>query len=169
VFENLRQLNLMIEPDLCEFLKIEISYLGHVVTSEGVRPDPEKIKAIINFPTPKNATDIISFLGLAGYYRKFIPQFSNITKPLNDLLKKNQKWQWEAEQIESFRLMRIALTHKAVLKFSDFTQPFVVTTHASGLAVGAKLSQGKIGQDKPTAYASMTLTREEINYSTIAR
>ena len=83
VFEKLRQFNLKTEPDKCEFLKTEISYLGHV-TSEGVRPDPEKIKAITNFPTPKNTTYIKSFLGLAGYYRKFIPQFSKTAKPLND-------------------------------------------------------------------------------------
>jgi hypothetical protein len=168
VFEKLRQFNLKIEPDKCEFLKTEISYFGHV-TSEGMRPDPEKIKAITNFPTAKNTTDIKSFLGLAGYYHKFIPQFSKIAKPLNDLLKKNQKWQWGAEQIESFCLLQMALTHKPVLQFPDFTQPFIVTTDPSGLAVGAILSQGKIGQYKPIAYANRTLTRAEIHYSTIAR
>ena len=87
VFDKLRQFNLKIERDKCEFLKTELNYLGHVVTSEGVRPDPAKVKAINEFPIPKNITDVKSFLGLAGYYRKFIPQFSKLAKPLNELLK----------------------------------------------------------------------------------
>ena len=72
-------------------MKTGLNYLGHVVTSEGVRPDPEKVKAIKNFPIPKNTTDVKSFLGLTGYYRKFIPQFSKIAKPLTELLKKGSK------------------------------------------------------------------------------
>ena len=67
-----------------------------------MRPEPEKVKAIKNFPIPKNTTDVKSFLELTGYYRKFIPQFSNIAKPLTELLKKGQKWRWDVEQIESF-------------------------------------------------------------------
>jgi hypothetical protein len=89
ILERLRQFNLKTEPDRCEFLKTELSYLGHVVTSEGAKPDPQKVK---EFPTPRNTKDVKSFLGLAAYYRKFIPQFSKIAKPLNKLLKKNQKW-----------------------------------------------------------------------------
>ena len=76
-----------IEPHKCEFLKTELSYLGHVVTGEGVKHDPHKIQAINEFPIPTNKTEVKLFLGLAGYYRKFIPQFSKIAKPLNDLLK----------------------------------------------------------------------------------
>jgi hypothetical protein len=79
--ERLRQFNLKIEPDKCELLTTELSYLGHVVTSEGVKPDPLKGKAFKEFPTPRNTKDVKSFLGLAGYYRKFIPQFSKIAKP----------------------------------------------------------------------------------------
>jgi hypothetical protein len=78
VFQKLREFNLKIEPDKCEFLKEELSYLGHVVTSEGVKPDENKIKAVVDFPLPKTQKDIKSFLGLAGYYRKFIADFSAI-------------------------------------------------------------------------------------------
>jgi hypothetical protein len=88
VLERLKQFNLKLEPYKCEFFKTEFSYLGHFVTSDGVRPDPDKVRAINEFPTPKNETDIKSFLGLAGYYRRFISQFSKIAKPLNYLLKK---------------------------------------------------------------------------------
>jgi hypothetical protein len=169
VFDRLRQCNLKIEPDKCEFLKTELSYLGHVVTNEGVKPDPEKVRAIIDFPTPLNTTGVKSFLGLAGYYRKFIPQFSKIAKPLNDLLKKNNQWQWEQKQIDSFGLLKTILTQEPVLQYPDFTQPFILTTDASGFAVGAVLSQGKIGQDKPISFASRTLNRAEENYSTIEK
>jgi len=90
-----------------------------------------------------------SFLGLAGYYRTFIPQFSKMAKSLNDLLKKGKAWQWEQEQIESFHLLQTALTQEPVLQYPDFTKPFILTTDASGFAIGAILSQGKIGQNKP--------------------
>jgi len=87
VFQKLRQFKLKVEPDKCEVLKTELNYLGHV-TSESVKPGPEKFKAIKNFPILKNTTDVKSFLGLAGYYRKSIPQFSRIAKPLTELLKR---------------------------------------------------------------------------------
>ena len=139
------------------------------MTSEGVKPDPQKVKAIKEFPTPKNTTDVKSFLGLAGYYRKFIQQFNKMAKPLNDLLKKGNAWQWEQEQIESFHLLQTALTQEPVLQYPDFTKSFILTTDASGFAIGAILSQGKIGEDKPIAFASRTLNSPEQNYSTIEK
>jgi len=125
IFERLRQFNLKIEPDKCEFLKTELNYLGHIVTSEGVKPDPNKVQAINDFPIPKNVTDVKSFLGLAGYYRQFIPQFSKIAKPLNDLLKKNNIWKWEQEQMNRFHCLQ-TLTQEPVLQYPDFTKPFVL-------------------------------------------
>jgi hypothetical protein len=131
IFERLRQFNLKIVPDKCKFLRTELSQLGHVVTSEGVKPDPEKVKAIKEFPIPKNTTDVKFFPGLAGYYRKFISQFCKIAKPLNDLLKKNQNWHWEQDQIDSFHLLQTVLTQEPVLQYPDFTKPFVLATDAS--------------------------------------
>ena len=96
------------------FLKTELSYLEHIITSEGVKPDPQKVKAINEFPTPRNTTGVKSYLGLIGYYRKFIPQFSKITKPLNDLLEKESKWQWEQEHVDSFHLLQTFLTQEPV-------------------------------------------------------
>jgi len=84
-----------------------------------------------------------SFLGLAGYYCKFISQFSKITKPLNDLIKEDQASKWESEQIQSFQHLKDALIKEPVLQYPDFTRPFILTTDASGFAVGAILSQGK--------------------------
>jgi len=154
---------------ISEFLKTELNYLGHDVTSEGVKPDLEKVKAIKNIPVPKNTTDVKSFLGLVGYYRKFIPQFSKIAKPLTELLKKSQKWRWDVEQIQSFNFLQAALMREPVLQYTDFTKPFVLTTDASGFAVGAILCQGTISQDKPIAFSSRTLNQAEQNYSTIEK
>ena len=94
VFSHLRKWNIKIEPDKCEFLKPELNYLGHVITAEGIKPDPKKISSVVNFPTPKNQTAVKSFLGLAGYYRKFIDKFSALAKPLTELLKKEIPWRW---------------------------------------------------------------------------
>jgi hypothetical protein len=147
----------------------QLNYLGHVVTGDGVKPDPVKVTAVSQFPTSRDTTGVKSFLGLIGYYRKFISQFSKIAKPLNDLLKKDQSWKWGPEQLRSFQQLKDTLVKEPVLQYPDFTKPFILTTDASGFAVGAILSQGKIGQDKPIAFASRTLNQAEQNYSTIEK
>jgi len=87
---RLKDANLKLQPDKCEFLRKEVAYLGHIIGEKGIKPDPNKIKAVTNFPTPRNPKHIKQFLGLVGYYRRFIPQFSKIAKPLTDLLKKDK-------------------------------------------------------------------------------
>jgi hypothetical protein len=169
VFQRLREYNLKIEPDKCEFLKEELNYLGHLVTPEGVRPDENKIKAVVEFPTPKTQKDIKSFLGLAGYYRKFIADFSAIARPLTNLLKKENEWRWTEQEQASFDLLKFKLTNTPLLQYPDFSKPFILTTDASGYAIGAILSQGKLGQDKPVAYASRTLNKAELNYATVEK
>jgi hypothetical protein len=159
VFQKLREYNLKIEPDKCEFFKEELNYLGHVVTSEGVKPDSEKIKDVVEFPTSRTEKNIKSFLGLAGYYRKIIAGFSVIARPLSNLLKKENEWQWTEEEQASFELLKFKLTSAPLLQYPDFGKPFILTTDASGYATGATLSQGKLGQDKPIAYASRTLNK----------
>jgi hypothetical protein len=169
VFQKLREFNLKVEPDKCEFLKDELNYLGHVVTAGGVKPDNEKIKAVVEFPTPRTQKDIKSFLGLAGYYRKFIADFSAIARPLTQLLKKENEWKWGEQEQASFDLLKFKLTNTPLLQYPDFNKPFILTTDASGYAIGAILSQGKLGQDKPIAYASRTLNSAELNYATVEK
>jgi hypothetical protein len=94
VFERLINNNLKIQPDKCEFLKRECIYLGHVITEHGIKPDITKIKSVLEFPTLINAKGIKSFLGLSGYYRKFIESYSTKAKPLTNLLKKDIKFNW---------------------------------------------------------------------------
>ena len=147
VFAQIRKYNSKIEPDKCEFLKTELQYVGHVITTQGVQPDPKKVSAVQNFPKPQQPKGIKAFLGLAGYYRKFIPNFSKISKPLTELLKKDIKWQWSDEEEESFQTLKNKLVTAPGLQYPDFSNEFIVMTDASGYALGAILSQGKLGKD----------------------
>jgi len=117
------------------------------------------------FPTLTN-TQLKLYLGLSGYYRRFIPNFSKIAKPLTALLKKNTPFEWNQRAEDAFVTLKDLLTNGPLLQYPDFTRQFVLTTDASNEALGAILSQGPIGQDLPISYASRALTNPEKNYST---
>lgn len=169
VFQKLRLHNLKLQPDKCEFMRNEVMYLGHVISENGVKPNPDKIQIIKNYPIPKNPKDIKSFLGLAGYYRRFIKDFSKNAQPLSQLLKKDIPFIWKEKQQESFDILRNHLIHEPILQFPDFSKTFNVTTDASNFAIGAVLSQGEISKDLPISFASRTLNKAESNYSTTER
>ncbi|KAJ3654355.1 hypothetical protein Zmor_013548 [Zophobas morio] len=169
VFERLRKANFKIQLDKSEFLRKEVAYLGHVITPEGVKPNPDKIKAVMNYPLPKTQKEIKGFLGLLGYYRKFIPKFAQLTKPLTKCLKKNAKITHDQQFITTFETCKKILINHPILQYPDFSRPFILTTDASNVALGAVLSQGQLGEDKPIAYASRTLNETEQKYSTIEK
>lgn len=166
---RLRDANLKLQPEKCNLLRKEVVYLGHIISADGVKPDPGKIEAVKNFPTPKNAKNIKQFLGLAGYYRRFIPNFSGTSKPLTNLLRKDVPFKWEDAQSKAFKTLANLLCEQPLLQFPDFTRPFLVTTDASNYAIGGILSQGEIGKDLPIAYTSRILNQAEQNYSTIEK
>nr|XP_034195346.1 uncharacterized protein LOC117611508 [Osmia lignaria] len=166
---KLREANLCLQPDKCQFLKKEVAYLGHIITEDGVRPDPAKVEAVQRFPIPKTVKNIRQFLGLCGYYRRFIKDFSKIAKPLSDLTKKEQKFEWSSQQQQAFEFLRNVLCEEPILQYPDFERPFNITTDASGTAVGAVLSQGEIGKDQPVAYASRVMNKPETQYSATER
>lgn len=166
VFERLSRFNLKIQPDKCEFMRREVMYLGHLITEQGVKPDPAKVKAVSQYPVPTCPKDIKAFLGLAGYYRRFIKNFSSLSKPLTSLLKKDVNFVWSSKQQDSFEKLKSALCLEPVLQYPDFTKTFYLTTDASNFAIGSVLSQGQPPSDLPIAYASRTLNRAEGNYST---
>jgi hypothetical protein len=166
VFERLRLANLKLQPDKCNFLQRECVYLGHVISKDGIKPDERKVKSVIEFPVPTTVKNIKSFLGLSGYYRKFINSYSAIAKPLTNLLKRDIKFTWSDECQKSFDTLKKALCSEPILKYPDFTKPFLLTADASNKALGAILSQGEIGQDLPICFASRTLNKSESNYST---
>ena len=162
VLQRLKELGLKIQPDKCEFLKPELEYLGHVITHEGIKPNPKKISAVKDFKIPKTPTDVKSFLGLAGYYRKFIKNFSKLAKPLTDLTKKDNPFRWTETQQTSLDTLKEKLCSAPVLAYPDYTKTFTLTTDASNEGISAILSQ----DGHPCCYISRTLNPPEKNYST---
>ncbi|UYV65155.1 K02A2.6-like [Cordylochernes scorpioides] len=169
VLRCIQQAGLCINHEKCRFGSREIKVLGHLVTESGIRPDPDKIEAITNFPTPKTAHEVRSFMGLCSYYRRFVKDFANKAKPLHDLLRNNVKFFWSNEQEQSFQILKSALTTDPVLGHFKEDAETLVHTDASGYGVGAVLTQLVEGKEKPIAYASRTLNAAERNYSTTER
>ena len=165
--QRLRKANLKLQPDKYEFLKTEVVFLGHVLNEEGVKPDPRKLKAVREFPQPKNIKNIRQFL--AGYYRRFIHNFSGIAKRLSNLLKNDTPFIWSDETQKAFNILKDKLCTQPVLKIADFSLPFILTCNASGVAIGGILSQGEINEDRPIAYASRVLSDTERKYDTYSR
>ncbi|GBP97604.1 Retrovirus-related Pol polyprotein from transposon 297 [Eumeta japonica] len=166
IFQRLKEVNLKIQLDKSEFMKKETKFLGHVVSEEGIRPNPDKIACVQQFPLPKTQKEIKQFLGLAGYYRKFMKDYSKIAKPMTRYLKKDSVVEFKnLEYIESFESLKRLLTNSPVLAYPDFNQKFVLQTDASKFALGAVLSQN----GHPICYASRSLNGAEQNYSTIEK
>ena len=169
IFKRLERANFKIQPDKCVFGTDTVEYLGHVCTASGIRPDPSKIQAIQQYSVPRNTRDVRSFLGLAGYYRRHVPNFAEIAKPLTALTKKEVplKWtnEWTPECQESFDKLKQILSTEPLLIYPDFSQPFIVACDASTKAIGAVLSQVRNGEERPVAYCSRKLNPAESRYS----
>ncbi|MCG8044577.1 MAG: RNase H-like domain-containing protein [Candidatus Thiodiazotropha endolucinida] len=180
VFSRLRQHGLKLKPSKCEFFKTNVKYLGHVVSEEGVRTDPDKIEALASWPAPSNVKELRSFLGFTGYYRRFIRDYAKIVKPLNDLLvghcthkvpgqkKKKKKesvpWQWGDAQELAFNSLKEKLSSPPILAYADFSKPFILHTDASTEGLGAVLYQEQDGLERVIAYASRGLRNSEKHY-----
>lgn len=170
VFLRLREFNLKLQPRKCFFLRKEIRYLGHIITNSGIKPDPNLVDAIVNYPTPKNIKDVMSFLGLSGFYRQYIDNYAQISEPLCSLKKKNVKFKWDAFTDEAFSKLKEKLISAPILQYPNFENKFFITTDASGLAIGAVLSQlNNDSKDLPIAYASRILNQAEKNYPAIKK
>lgn len=162
LFDRLRATGLKLQPDKCEFLRPELEYLGHLITAEGVKPNPNKINAVQDFKIPSNQKQVKSFLGLSGYYRKFIMNFSTIAKPLIELTKTDQPFNWTDKCDESFKKLKKLLCSSPVLRYPDYDKEFTLTTDASNVGLGGVLSQ----EGHPICYISRTLNKPEMNYTT---
>ena len=178
VFSRLQQYQLKIKPKKSFFFQTEVSFLGHVLLAKGISPNPEKVDKVWDWPVPKTSKEVHSFIGLASYYRRFIPNFAKWSKPLNALImppahkakvrrgemKKSEltKFVWSKECQEGFHALKHALTTAPVLAYPDYTQPFILETDASLKGLGAVLSQkGKDGEVHVIAYASRSLQPSE--------
>ena len=164
VFQKFREANLKLNPTKCFFLQKKLNFLGHTVTSEGISPNEDKIKIVKEFVAPKNPKGIKQFLGLCGYYRKFVPNFAKTAIPLTKLLRKNQKFIWSQECHEAFEKLKQNLISPPVLAFPDFNQPFILYTDASTEAIGYLLGQLQDEQEKVISYNGRTLNKAERQY-----
>ena len=166
VLQRLRDHKLFGKMAKCEFGKAKMEFLGHIVNGNGISVEPGKVSAVQDWETPQNPHDIQSFLGLANYYRRFIPKYAHLTSPLTQLLHKNTPWRWTAIEQQAFRLTKSALVNSPVLSLPNPNTPFVLFFDAAATnALGAVLCQ--IGSDDrihPVAYESRQLTKEEKNY-----
>jgi hypothetical protein len=146
----------------CELAQNQIAYLGHIISANGVATDPAKITAIEHWKTPTSAKELRSFLGLAGFYRKFVRHFGMISRPLFDLLKKHTLFVWTPEHQKAFELLKQTLMSAPVLALPDFTKPFCIYTDACQTGVGAVLMQ----QGHPLAFLSRALGPKNQGLST---
>lgn len=164
---RLRSASLTANLKKCKFGSDNITFLGHKVSPDGLHTDPEKIQAVSEFPKPVDVPSLRSFLGLAGYYRSFIGQFSSIAAPLNLLLKKDTPWSWSSVQQEAYTTLKQALVSAPVLRLPDFTRPFELHTDGActaGLGVILCQRDPKNNRAYAIAYASRSLSSAERNY-----
>ncbi|KAK9117261.1 hypothetical protein Sjap_016208 [Stephania japonica] len=159
---HLREHRLFAKFSKCEFWLTEVGFLGHIVGTDGVSVDPAKVRAVSDWPTPRSVSDIRSFLGLAGYYRRFVQDFSRIAAPMTQLTKKDVKFQWNDDCEQAFRTLKERLTTAPVLVLPESGKGFEVNTDASKIGLGCVLMQ----ESRVIAYASRQLKIHEKNYPT---
>ena len=166
VFDRLEKANLTLKLSKCQFAVQRVKYLGHVLSTEGISPDPEKLNIVQNWSPPKNPKQVRQFLGLTNYYRRFVPNYANIAKPLHNLTKKEQPWHWDTKCQQSFEKLRESLVTPPCLAYPDMERPFILTTDASNVAISYILSQkNQDNVEHVIAYAGRGLRNAEINYS----
>ena len=165
VFDRLRQAGLRLKPSKCYLARWEVEYMGYVVSAKGIAADPRKMEAVRAFPTPSNLKSLRSFLGLASYYRRFIPNFVKVANPLHALTRKDAPFDWSPTCQTAFEDLKRLLTEAPLLAFPVFSKGFLLETDASGTGLGAVLAQvQEDGTTRPIAYASRTLQKHEQNY-----
>lgn len=172
VLDALRSGKLTVKLRKCQLGMEECRYLGHVVGNGKVRPGMDKLEAVKTFPTPQTKKEVRGFLGLTGYYRRFIPDYSSIATPLSDLTRRNAsiRVHWTETCERAFRRLKKALCQKPVLLSPDLEKEFTLQTDASDRGVGAVLSQiGPDGEEHPVAYFSKKLLPREERYATVEK
>ena len=163
VFQRLRSAGLKIKPEKCAFFRKSIVFLNHVLSADGISTDPEKIRAVVTWPTPTSVSEVRSFVGLA-YYRKYVKDFAKIAAPLHELTKKNARFTWGDRDQEAFESLKLALTTPPILAMPTDDGEFCLDTDACEKSIGAVLSQRQDGVERVIAYASKGLDVREASY-----
>ena len=169
VIDRIAQAGLKISPKKCQLFRRKVSFLGHVVSEEGITTDPQKVAAVSEWPRPANLRQVRSFLGFCSYYRKFIEGFARIAKPLHTLTEKDQKFIWSTECEQAFQMLKDRLIRAPVLGYPQETGDFILDCDASGTGIGAVLSQVQDGEERVLAYYSRVLSRPEQRYCVTRR
>ena len=175
VFRRLSAAGLKLKPSKCELFKREVTFLGHVVSEKGVKPDPRKVQCVVDWPIPRNTTDIRAFLGLCSYYRRFVQGFSTIASPMNSLLEAGQAFEWTSDCQNAFDTLKTILTSDPVMGYPKDEGLFILDTDASAKGIGVTLSQMQWCEEtqqeveRPIAYASKSLTKVQRRYCVTRR
>jgi transposase InsO family protein len=170
VLRTLSNAGITLKPKKCRLGFTELPYLGYIISSEGISVDPEKISAITQYPRPENPEDIRKFLGMCGYYRRFVKNFSAISSPLTQLLHKDCDFKWIQDQESAFVELKTKLTEAPVLAYPSVNGEIEITCDASGFGIGAICTTSENGEPpRPIAFASRTLSPAEKKYSTTER
>ena len=177
LFIKLREADLKLKEVKCNFLKKHIQYLGHIVSGKGITPMPEKLACIQEMSPPKNPKEVKQFLGLTGYYQKFVPRFSDLARPLNALTRKNIPFEWTPVCQESFQLLKISLVTEPILTYPDPNLPYVLFTDASKYAWACVLTQEKTHQIEekevkilhPITYMSGLFQGSQMNWACLTK
>jgi len=164
VLDRLRDVGLKVKPSKCALFKTKIHFLGHLISEHGVEPQPEKIKAIQEWPRPKCVRDVRAFYGHASYYRKFVKGFATIAEPLTKLTQKSVRFEWTQEAQDAFDKLILALQEATSLAFPHPNLPCIVDSDASDVAVRAVLSQEIDGVECPIAFYSKIMNQTQRNY-----
>ena len=169
IFELLRKAGLKLKLQKCGFFKKHIQYLGHLISDEGIQPLPEKLESIGKMPIPQNAKQVKQFLGLVGYYRKFVPNFSDITRPLTQLTRKNEGFNWSTECDKCFHMLKDYLQEAPILRHPDPTAYYILYTDASKYAYAGVLTQSIDETDHPVAYTSGLFRGSQLNWAALTK
>ena len=169
IFIRLKAAGLKLKLEKCCFFKKHIQYLGHLISANGIQPLPAKLESIAKMPVPKNPKEVKQFLGLVGYYRKFIPRFTDISRVLTHLTKKDWEFKWTPECENCFQILKDFLKQAAILKYPDPQQSYTLYTDASKYAYAGILTQNCDGTDHPITYVSGLFHGSQLNWATLTK
>jgi len=166
VLDRFKEYNVTVNLEKCQFFRKEVSFLGHIISTNGIKMDEEKIKTIQEFKEPENKKQMQSFLGFVNFYRRYVEKFAHITAPLLELVKKDKKWKWETRHKVAFEKVKETFLKEVIIAFPNFEQPLYINTDASNAAIGGELFQILNETRATLGYASRTLKPAETRYTT---
>ena len=169
IFTRLKTAGLKLKLEKCCFFKKHIQYLGHLISADGIQPLPEKLESIAKMPAPKNPKEVKQFLGLVGYYRKFVPRFADISRVLTHLMKKDVEFKWTPECKNCFQILKEFLQHAPILRYPDPQASYTLYTDASKYAYAGVLTQHNNGTDHPITYVSRLFRGSQLNWETLTK